>query len=48
MLIVTYKTLVKCVFVNEDETFIFCSLPHPCRIWLLHLVHFQTWYLMAI
>ena len=40
----TYNKLIKYAFVNEDETFIFFSLPDPARICCLQLALLWTWY----
>ena len=38
----TYNKLIKYAFVNEDETFIFFSLPDPARICCLQLALLWT------
>ena len=38
----TYNKLIKCDFVNKNETFIFFSLPDPVRICRLQLALLWT------
>ena len=42
-----YNKLIKYIFVNKDETFIFFSLHHPSKIWLIQLALLWTWWLTA-
>ena len=45
-LILIYNKLIKCTFVNKDETFTFFSLHDPSRIWLIQLAPLWIWWLI--
>ena len=38
----TYNQLIKYIFINKNETFVFFSLPDPSRIWLFQLAFLWT------